>query len=181
MSKSKSPTHPAGEKKKNTPLETSFAERNEMFSFWYDANRNYSAAANKFGIAITTIRRYAKADKWESRAADIDKKIRDQVDKEVARAQVSNVRIANAIMLKELAAYNKRKRVTGNPYVILSYMRYIDNADDPAPPPPPAAPVPAVLGVLPPDFYDSLSAEQKALYDADITAALERRGTARSG
>lgn len=164
----------ARSRRQHTPVESSVAERNEMFSFWYDANRNYSATANKFRIAVTTLRRYAKADRWEKRADDIDKKVREAVDKEVARAQVSNVRIAQAMLVKELKKYESRK-ATGSLYGVIALMRYIDNANEVPPPPTPTGNAVPLVGVLPANFFAGLSPDQLAQYDADTVEALTRR------
>jgi len=117
-------------KKKPVAVKATETQINQMFQFWYEHNRDYSATSRKFKVAVTTVRRYADRFKWADRYADIKAKVQAGVDAKLVREEISNVKIAKSLLGKELKVYQEEKKATGNIYAILHILKYIDGVID---------------------------------------------------
>lgn len=84
----------------NKPIEIPRAQRERMFGFWCENERNYAKTARHFNRAITTVRRVSDKEEWPQRADDIDKKIRDRIDGRVVANEVSNIRLVRNLKKK---------------------------------------------------------------------------------
>lgn len=102
-------------------------EIQDVFQWWYDHDCHTALTARECGVARSTVFRFRKKYNWDERAKKIKKSIQQGYDRKRINKEISNVKMAKAVLKKEVAAYLDRKhKPTGNLNAIVSIMRYID-------------------------------------------------------
>ena len=114
-------------KTKNT-TRYSIEQQNEVFEYWYNHKRNWTATAEHCGVTRVTLSRWAKKYDWEKRADKIVGKIADGIDRKIVGEALSNVEVAKRCLSKEVQIYLANKKKTADLRAIVVLMKYIDEA-----------------------------------------------------
>lgn len=106
------------------------AERDEIFEWWIAHDCNYADTAKQFNLSRSTLYRWMERDDWDSRADKIRKDTRAALDKRIVKEEISHLKMAEACLKKEVAAYLQQKSVKGDINAIVKLMQYIDTVKE---------------------------------------------------
>lgn len=138
MKEKQATTTPKPTVKQPVPVKAATAdERNEMFEFWFENDRNISVTAKKFSYRTRRpIYKIKVEDDWDGRARIIDKKVKAGIDRKLAAKQISNVSLVQKCLNREIAAClsKPKSKVAGSPQNIVLMATFVEKAQGNLPP-----------------------------------------------
>ena len=96
------------ERKRTGPKRS--VDPDEAFAYWYNdgEGRTQAAVAERYGVALRTVERWARDDKWPERSARLDAAAREAADKRLEKQAADRIRHNLQLIAATKAAYAKR-------------------------------------------------------------------------
>lgn len=107
-------------------------EKQKAYDFWCRNDRSFVQTAKQFDRDRKTLTKWAESGRWEERADKIDQDIADAIDRKIVKEAITNVKLAQSCLNKEVAAYlDPKKKTLGRLRDIVLLFNYIDKANGP--------------------------------------------------